>query len=73
MNKWGGNKLKEITMARIGNEAKLILKLAANRAETKVTQVYKDNKNGDYYAGWRNAINWYREELHQIINELEQG
>ena len=60
-------------MARIGNEAKLILKLAEERAEAKVDVVYKDNGNTDYYAGYRDCKNWIFAEIATICMRLEQG
>ena len=60
-------------MAKIGNEAKLILKLAETRAGEKITAVYQDNKDSDYYAGYRDAKNWIFADIAQICMNLEQG
>ena len=66
-------------MARIGNEARLILKLANERAEQKACDIYKlkfanaASPDAGYTNGWRDSKNFYTEELYRIIEELERS
>ena len=57
-------------MAKIGNEAKLILKLADERA--RITPRRYRDRSDEYQAGYSQALNDYREGLHLIVHEIEE-
>jgi len=60
-------------LAKVGNEVKLILSLANERAEKQVDYIAKRNGNSEYYAGYRDAKNWIFAEFAQTCMNLEQG
>ena len=66
-------------MAKIGNESKLILKLASERAEKKAQDIYllkfanAAEPNRNYTDGWRDATNFCVNELYRIVEELENN
>jgi len=60
-------------MAKIGNEAKLILKLAKGRMTTEYemrVHNYEDDRE-PWLAGFATAVNVYETILDTIIEELE--
>jgi len=60
-------------MARIGNEAKLILKLAKGRmtAEYEMRSHSCEKEREPWLAGFATAVNVYESVLNTIIEELE--
>lgn len=72
---WGNNPArKEAQAAKIGNEAKLILKLARERVpETchTIGVLPSWSTHTAYEAGWRDARRKYGETLDAIVAELE--
>ena len=60
-------------MAKIGNEAKLILKLAEQQMAERARQIIRVTKEGDdqYIKGYERAVSQYDMTLNNIILELE--
>jgi len=60
-------------MARIGNEVKLILRLASEQQARKWDLTKGEQANGitDYYRGFRAGMDWYEQTLQSIVSELE--
>jgi hypothetical protein len=65
-------------MARIGNEAKLILKLAEDRAEALRAKAASNGyagypliKGADQYFGFDHGLGIYRRLLQEIVSEIE--
>ena len=64
-------------MAKIGNEAKLIIRLVRDRMDVKVAELQRareqDGKQTEHFHGYRNAVNTYNGTLDEIVTELEGG
>jgi len=59
-------------MAKIGNEAKLILKLATDRVTAKYSEVMNDKgRLVDYQRGYADAYHCWVNVLQIIVSELE--
>jgi len=61
-------------MAKIGNEAKLILKLAKEKADREKSQQMRvcgpDHTRRDAFI---RGLDFYERALHQIVREIEEG
>lgn len=61
-------------MAKIGNEARLILKLASDRMNTANRRIQADKELDAYYRqGYNAATREYSTELDIIVGDLEAG
>lgn len=58
-------------MARIGNEARLLLKLAEEQTEAKKAQLLKGSAPDVYKNGYVDSRNDYISTLQKIVRELE--
>lgn len=59
-------------MAKIGNEATLILKLAKERMEKELAFKEKIAESTDFLNGYRQGFTHYRDILAEISLELER-
>lgn len=59
-------------MAKVGNEARLILRLAEERIDTDHLRISKDSDLSEHYKdGFADAVNKYKDILFHIVRELE--
>jgi hypothetical protein len=63
-------------MAKLGNEAKLLLRLAKERMEKPPNPKHWGKENIEeerFMFGWNSAIELYNYTLNSIVGELEEG
>ena len=60
-------------MAKVGNEARLILRLAAKEVDQVVEAVLNDSSNGQGFKnGYVKAVYAYQDILAEIVRSLEK-
>ena len=61
-------------MAKVGNEAKLIMSLARERMDKRVEkQKQSIGADSNYTLGYQNAVNMFNNLIDEVIIELEAG
>lgn len=62
-------------MARIGNECKLVLKLAAEKAQKRIDAINQSESGGvaEFERGVKNGLYAYGEILQDIVTDIERS
>ena len=58
-------------MAKVGNEAKLILRLAEERVAGRVRAMESQKPDASYSNGFRSGVTIYKQTLDEVVSELE--